>query len=421
MNVSESGWTGLLRAFWVSSGRAAVARAMPLYFAVLIGASVLFEGSGVRPVDVVHATGASLGQRLLLYLAWTLVSLPALRAVLATPSSFFLRTLPVARWRMWTVWSAALLLAELPWAYLWLRGGGLGPGLAAIAAALAAGTLALTRLEQPAERSAALALGAVLCAPPFWPLLLAVSAPAAALGARRVWLRAPQARGSGGSAGIAGGPLLALAASHAIVLWRQARAQLSRAGALTLLALVAGYFGAKNTRPASSAELLGLCSALLAPALILGGASVCGPLLRSEAQLRWLLAVCGTPARARRLARLAPLALLLLGLALLHGLALATLLQLPAPLTALLALLESLAALLLASMLIEVARWALRGDGSDSGRLLLGVGGLLLGATLSLARWGTAALIGWAVLVGLAALAHRRETLDAAPGAQLNL
>src|SRR6187399_3157097 len=96
VNVSESGWTGLLRAFWVSSGRAAVARAMPLYFAVLIGASVLFEGSGVRPADVVHATGASLGQRLLLYLAWTLVSLPALRAVLATPSSFFLRTL---RWR----------------------------------------------------------------------------------------------------------------------------------------------------------------------------------------------------------------------------------------------------------------------------------------------------------------------------------
>ena len=167
--------------------------------------------------------------------------------------------------------------------------------------------------------------------------------------------------------------------------------------------------------------LLGLCSALLAPALILGGASVCGPLLRSEAQLCWLLAVCGTPARSRRLARLAPLALFLLGLALLHGIALATLLQLPAPLTARLALLEALAALLLAPLLLDVARWALRGDGSDSGRLLLGVSGLLLGATLSIARWDTAALIGWAMLVCLAALAHRRETLDAAPGAQLNL
>src|SRR3954462_9081263 len=38
-HVSVPPWTGLLRAFWVSAGRAAVARAMPLYFAVLIGAS----------------------------------------------------------------------------------------------------------------------------------------------------------------------------------------------------------------------------------------------------------------------------------------------------------------------------------------------------------------------------------------------
>jgi hypothetical protein len=400
--VSAPPWSSLLRALWVSAGRAAVARALPLYFAVLIGASVLFEGSGVRPADVVQATGKSLGQRLLLYLVWTLVSLPALRALLATPASFFLRTLPVARWRMWTVWGAALLLAELPWAYLWLRGGGLGTGLAAIAGALGAGTLALTRLEQRSERSAALALALALCAPPFWPLLLAVSAPAAALGAQRVWLRAPEPRASSGNGRIAGGPLRALAVSHTLVLWRQARAQLSRAGALLLLALAAGYFGVKNTRPVSTAELLGLCSALLAPALILGGASMCGPLLRSEAQLRWLLDVCGMPARSRWLARLAPLALLLLGLALLHGIALAMLLRLPAPVTALLALLEALAALLLSSLLLEVARWALRGDGSDSGRLLLGVGSLLLGATLSLARWGATALIGWSALASLA-------------------
>jgi hypothetical protein len=420
--MSAPPWSSLLRALWVSAGRAAVARALPLYFGVLIGASVLFEGNGVRPADVVRATRESLGQRLLLFAAWTLVSLPALRALLATPSSFFLRTLPVARWRMWTVWAAALLLAELPWAYLWLRGGGLGPGLAAIAAALAAGTLLLTRLEQPAERGAALALAAVLCAPPFWPLLLAVSTPAAALGAQRVWLRAPEAGARRGrSCWISGGPVRALAASHALVLWRQARAQLARACAFLLLALTAGYFGVKNTLPPSDAELLGLCSALLAPALILGGASVCGPLLRAEAQLRWLLDVSGIRARSRWLARLAPLALFLLCLALLHGLALGTLLQLPAPVTALLALLEALAALLLAALLLEVARWALRADGSDSGRLLVGVACLLLGATLSLARWGPAALIGWAALACLAALARRRETLDATPGVPLDV
>ena len=419
--MSAPSWPSLLRAFWVSAGRAAIARALPLYFAVLIGASVLFEGSGVRPADVVHATRESLAARSLLYLAWTVVSLPALRALLTTPSSFFLRTLPVARWRMGTVWGAALLLAELPWAYLWLRGGGLGSGLAAIAAALAAGTLALTRLGRLSERIAALALALVFCAPPFWPLLLAVSAPAAALGAQHVWLHAPQPRVGRGSGIIAGGPTRALAASHALVLWRQARAQLSRAGALTVLALIAGYFGVKNSRPASTSELLGLCSALLAPALILGGASVCGPLLRSEAQLGWLLALCGTRARSRRLARLAPLALLLVGLALLHAIALATWLQLPAQAGALLMLLEALAALLLSSVLLELALWALRGDGSDSGRLLLGVGGLLLVTTLSLARWGAAALIGGTALVCLAARVRRREALDSTAGAGLNV
>ncbi len=204
------------------------------------------------------------------------------------------------------------------------------------------------------------------------------------------------------------------------MLWRQARAQLCRAGAFLLLALAAGYFGVKNTHPGSTAELLGLCSALLAPALILGGASVCGPLLRGEAQLRWLLDVCGTPRRSRWLARLAPLALFLLGLALVHALALATLLQLPTRVTAALGLAEGFAAVLLASLLLAVARWALRGDGSDSGRLLLGVGGLLLGATSSLAHWGSAALIGWAALACLAA-AYPREALDATACARLNV
>lgn len=419
--MSAPPWPSLLRALWVSAGRAAVARALPLYFGVLIVASVLFEGSGVRPADVVEAAGKSLVARLLLYLAWTLVSLPALRALLTTPASFFLRTLPVARWRVWSVWGAALLLAELPWAYLWLRGGGLATGLSAIAAALAAGTLALTRLERNAERLAALALAAVLCAPPFWPRLLAVSAATAALGAQRVWLRAPEPRATGEIGWIGGGPLRALAASHAVLLWRQAGAQLSRAAAFVALALVAGYFGVKNTRPASTAQLLGLCSALLAPALILGGASLCGPLLRSEAQLRWLLAVCGTPPSSRRRATLATLAAYLQTLALLHGFALARLLQQPAAATAQLAFVETLAAALLSSMLIEMARWALRGDGSDSGRLLLGSGGLLLGTTLSLALWGAPALLGWAALASLAALARRRETLDDTPSAQLNV
>src|SRR4029079_3017684 len=100
--------------------------------------------------------------RLLLYAAWSVVSLPAIRALLTTPSSFFLRTLPVARWQLLVVQGFGVLLAQLPWAYLWLRGGGLGVGCAAIAAAIGVSTLALTRIERPSERVAAVLLAGAL-------------------------------------------------------------------------------------------------------------------------------------------------------------------------------------------------------------------------------------------------------------------
>src|SRR5688572_28809950 len=90
----------LLRAFGVTAGRAALQRALPFYLGLLLVASIVFEGNGVRPADVVAAARGSLGERALLYAVWALVSFPAVDALLATPASFFLRTLPVARWRL---------------------------------------------------------------------------------------------------------------------------------------------------------------------------------------------------------------------------------------------------------------------------------------------------------------------------------
>src|SRR6185369_4357740 len=147
---------------------------------------------GVRPADVVAGALQRPGERLLLYVAWTIVSLPALRALLTTPSSFFLRTLPVARWRVLAVQCAGVLLAEVPWAYLWLRGGGLGVGSAAIAAAVAGDALVLTRLERWSERVAALAFAGALWIGCDWPWLLGLSLPTAGLALQRVWLRAPE-------------------------------------------------------------------------------------------------------------------------------------------------------------------------------------------------------------------------------------
>jgi hypothetical protein len=149
--MREARWRPLVRALSATAGRAAVQRALPLYLGVLITASVLLEGNGVRPADVVARALDRPGERLLLYVAWAVVSLPALRALLTTPSSFFLGTLPVARWRLLAVQCAGVLVAQAPWAYLWLRGGGLGVGMAAVAAAVAGGALVLTGCERPSE------------------------------------------------------------------------------------------------------------------------------------------------------------------------------------------------------------------------------------------------------------------------------
>lgn len=400
--VSSAPWRPLLRTLCATSGRAATQRALPLYLGVWIVASVLLEGNGVRPADLVARWTQSPADRALAYGAWTIVSLPAIRALLATPSSFFLRTLPVPRWQLLGCLGAGLLLAELPWAYLWLRGGGLALGLAHVSAALAIATLLLTRLARRTEALAAALVLLALGGNTPWPALLLVTLPAATLGTRSVWLRAPEPSTSRERTWIAASPAAALATCHGLSLWRRARAQLLRSLAFTVLALLVSYFAIRNNDPGSHTALLTWGLATLSPALLLTAASLAGPLLQSEAQVCWLLAVCGTPPATARLARAAPLAAAGGVLASLHALALGAALALPVPLRALLWWTELLAAVLLAVVVLGVARWAIRGDGNDSGRLVIGVGLALLGSSSVLVWLGMAGLWLWAAAAALA-------------------
>lgn len=401
-DVTSAPWRPLVRTLCATAGRSAAQRALPLYLGLWIVASVLLEGNGVRPADVVARLSHSPGERALAYVVWTVVSLPAIRALLTTPSSFFLRPLPVPRWQVLACLSAGLLLAELPWAYLWLRGGGLGLGLAHICAALTSATLLLTRL---ARRSEALAAALVLLAlgwPAPWPVLLGVSVPAMALGIRAVWLRAPEPQTAPARNWIGSSPSAALATCYGLLLWRRARAQLARSLAFTLLALLVSYFAIRNNPPESDAALLSWALATLSPSLLLASSSLVGPLLQAEGQLGWLLAMCGTPPLVLRVARAAPLAASGALLATLHAAALGAALVLPPGLRGLLWSLEVLAALLLALLVLGAARWAVRGDGNDSGRLVIGIGLALLGTSAVLAWLGLGGLWLWA---GGAALA----------------
>ena len=85
-----------------------------------------------------------------------------------------------------------------------------------------------------------------------------------------------------------------------------------------------------------------------------------------------------------------------------HALALGGALALSPAAGALLWWLELLAALLLAPLVLGVARWAIRGDGSDSGRLVLGVGATLIGTTAAIFWLGLPGLWLWAGAATLA-------------------
>src|SRR5688572_19083975 len=74
--VISAPWRPLVRTLCATAGRSAAQRALPLYLGLWIVASVLLEGNGVRPADVVARLNQSTGERALAYGAWTIVSLP---------------------------------------------------------------------------------------------------------------------------------------------------------------------------------------------------------------------------------------------------------------------------------------------------------------------------------------------------------
>jgi hypothetical protein len=409
----------LLRALACTAGRAAVQRALPLYLGLLLLASVLFEGSGVRPADVVAAARASRATLFDMYAAWTVVSLPALSALLGTPASFFLRSLPLARGRVLGLLAAGIGVAELPWFLLWLRGGGLGAGWAALASSVAIVTLLLTRRWRLPDLAGALLLGVTLFGPaPLgaarWPLVLLPSVVLAARGVFTVWLRAPEQAPFALRASVRGPPLVGLATTHALLLVRQSSAQLLRAGALLVLSLIYAVAALRSLRPASEVELVRWSLCMFVPALVFGVAGVAGPLLRAEAQLDWLLSASGTEVWTRRGALLGVVLGGAGGAALLHavGVALTSSLELASPLRLLLQELAS--ALALASLVIEVARWAVRADGHDSLRLIAALGALLAVAFVTLLALGLGAPALWLAMAFGVQLARSSHSVERA-------
>ena len=387
----------LVRALAATSGDAAVRRALPTYAGLLIASGLLFGGNGLEPVTVITGAAASPLARALLWLGWLLITYPALDAIWRTPSSFFLRSLPVPHAAHLAVLLAFSLLAEAPWALLWLLGGGPIAGLAALGGALALHAVLLAR---PTNLFAIPLTLLALTAPIFTPLsLLSLGSwPIALLALRRAWRLAP-ARGAQHPRSLIRGPApVALALAHLAGLTRGHSPVLLRAALLAGFSAAAAWLAARNNSITDLADLHVHACGFLVPTALLTGSALSAPLLAAESRAAWLLAATRTPARTR-LAALA-LAAAVVGTALATGIAAALTAAwalAPADTTRLLAdLLLGGAALATLSALI--ARWTARFGTRAAGRHILAV---LLAAILALvllATLGPAAPLAWSAL-----------------------
>ena len=119
----------LLRLWWASSGRAAVARVTPLYVGLMVLGGVLFGGNGMDARDLTGLAARQAGVRVGVLGIWVLLATPGVRALLGARSALGMRALPVRRSWHYALTGLGMAVLELPLVGLWLRGAGLLAGL----------------------------------------------------------------------------------------------------------------------------------------------------------------------------------------------------------------------------------------------------------------------------------------------------
>lgn len=408
----EVAWA-LVRSYALTSGAAGLRRGLPVYVGLLAFAGQLFGGHGLAPETVVDGARTSALARALLWCGWLVLLTPTLAALWLTPTSFWLRSLPVPRGWHLAVLVGFSALAESLWALLWGLGGGPVAAMGALGGALAGHGALLARPR--GWRGIALVLAVVaglLLAPPevlafaTWPLGLVML--------RAAWLAAPSRAGSAG--GLRGGgaraPTLALALLLSLV--RGQATALGRGALLMALATAAAWLAGQTNAVGDLAGLQVYLCGFMVPAALMTGSAVSGPLLQCEGGALWLLQTAGASGQTRVTA----MTLALAGLGAVLGGACGAGLGLSCGVGAgPLGLAGATAGASLVTLAGLAARWAERFGPRGPGRLLLA---LFLAATLSLGlqAWlETAAPAAWAAGAGMAwALGYRRNGEGAIAG-----
>jgi hypothetical protein len=367
-----------------TAGAGAARRALPTYLALFVTAAVVFPGNGLRSSQVVQLALAAPASRFAMLAIWLLLGAAAARAVFTAPGTSLLRTWPVPRWHIIVVLLAYLAVVECPWTLLWLKGRGPAAGLAALVVAIAGHGLLMARPRRWYEW---LAAGVWLAA--LWELMpvsliltAAAALPAAVLGTRRAWLAAPEHAGARPRNLVPRSrwAALALALSHLATLLRGQRPAVARFGWFSFGGALGATLAVTSNRVNTLADARAIWRVATTFTSLLAATGVLGALVRTEIQARWLLDVCGTSTATRRAGL--SLAIILLGTVFSAAAGVAFSFAWPGPWFARLALVAEGGACGLAAAAVAAGggRWAVRGSGHDSGRLVavVMIGGLIL-------------------------------------------
>jgi hypothetical protein len=355
-------WVRVLAAWLGTIGRPVMVRAVPTWIGLAIVAGVTMQGNALTAADLVAIARSSTRALLVMAAAWLLLAASSVRAALEAPGAPYLRALPGGPTLAPVAIAVIAAVAHLPWAALWLAGGG-----------AAAGALA-------------------------WTAMVAVSLAIALAGGRLERSpRAPRWRG----------PIGALAGVHLRTLVRRRRAVLvAGAGLAATGGLLGGLLIDRNGLAGAVAAIaIGVASAIATPAAIAAATTVAA---RSDRELAWLVAASGAGAGARR----AALALVLAGTgfaagALVGGAALA--IATP-PLPTALVVLASAAAvgLSLGVGALAAARWAHRAGAIEGGRVVIALIGQAIAAVTLIGLFDVAGLAAVAAAALALALGGRR-------------
>lgn len=257
-----------------TSGRAVAVRAVPLAMGVGLVAAIVFGGHGVPASLVVKMMHASLGVRLSLFVAWTMLASPAALRAVDAPGTITLRALRPPRAPLYALLVAIACAAQTPWIAL-AASTGLVP--AAIAALLAcAATTSLPGF------AAALALVAI---DPPSAFAIGPATAIAFFSVRHAWRHALEQRAVVPIVRRAP-PAIALAMTYIARIVRIGRARLNAAAIVVFAgegALALTLRNDPDARPVTRAL------AVLAFPLAIAAALLAAPAIETEARLRPLL------------------------------------------------------------------------------------------------------------------------------------